>query len=512
MEELRDLAKIVKQHSQRSLQLVNQSFRKNEKPKDSILYDLIVNEKVFTDEEASRLLLNSNSSNRNYRNTKSKLRQKLLNHLFFLDYEKNGYTHYHQVLYDSILKLSQFKILITLGKSWIVIKRIPLFIKTAIDYDLIEMALEGLLILRNEYSKLGKFSLETEFENEILKIMPLHKTIIECEALYYDTLAIINKSYNSCEKILDTIPERIQLIEKQALKFNNRRLDIISGMLDIYYSRINHKYDKILESCNYLEKKYIPGDKNKISVGIDPALIASLKLDAIYRINDYSVFESYCKQKHTLFEEGSTEWFSFMEYWFLLLMKSGKYNDAAEIFKSVKSNHDYNKTGWSIRERWRIYRAYLCFMTDCKSVQWGFNMDKFNEMNQEFPKQNNGYNIAILIAGLMFNLRDGDIANVKQSINNLHEFSSPHLDKRHNYRNSIFIRMLEIMVEKNFDHKEISDKIRVYQQKLEENYVTADLSEEFEVIPYEKLWNHIFEILKSNKHYLHYHFYHYHET
>jgi hypothetical protein len=512
MEELRDLAKVIKHHSQRSLQLVNQSFRKNEKPKDSLLYDLVVNDKVFTDEEAAKILLNTYSSNRNYRNTKSKLRQKLLNHLFFLDYDKHGYTHYNQVLYDCILKLSQYKILIMEGKSWIVIKRIPLLIKTAIEFDLIEIALDGLLILRNEYSKLGKFNPESDLENEINEIKPLHKSIIECETIYFDTIVIINKSLNSCEKILDIIPERIKVLEKEASKFNNRRLDIISRMLAIYYFRICHKYDNILEICNYLENLYISEDEKKISVHIDPAHIASIKLDAMYRVNDYSTFETYCKQKIRLFDEGSTAWFSFIEYLFLLLMKSENYNQAASIFKTVKSNHNFHKIEWSIRERWLIYRAYLCYMTDCKSVQWGFNMDKINETDHEFPKQYNCYNIAALIARLMFNLRDGDITNIKQTVNELQQYSSSHLDKRHNYRNSIFIRMLEIMVEKSFNYREINDKIRVYRQKLEENHITADLSEELEVIPYEKLWSLISEILKSNKNYLHYRFYHYNEA
>ena len=38
MEELSDLATLVRQKGKRSIQLVNQNFRKNEKSKDNLLY------------------------------------------------------------------------------------------------------------------------------------------------------------------------------------------------------------------------------------------------------------------------------------------------------------------------------------------------------------------------------------------------------------------------------------------------------------------------------------------
>jgi len=78
MEELNQLATIVRQKGQRSIQLANQNFRKKEKSKDNLLYELILNEKIDCDEKAARILFNSNPANRNFRNTKLKLRQKLM--------------------------------------------------------------------------------------------------------------------------------------------------------------------------------------------------------------------------------------------------------------------------------------------------------------------------------------------------------------------------------------------------------------------------------------------------
>ena len=89
MEELMQLIGIVKHKGQRSLQLVNQNFRKKEKSKDNILYNGLINKEYINEQEAAKKLFKTDPGNRNFRNTKAKLKQKLLNNLFFMDYQKS---------------------------------------------------------------------------------------------------------------------------------------------------------------------------------------------------------------------------------------------------------------------------------------------------------------------------------------------------------------------------------------------------------------------------------------
>jgi hypothetical protein len=508
MDELLALTQILKHHSQRSLQLVNQNFRKNGKSRDNILFALIARGKVTTDEEAARILLSTNPGNRNYRNAKSRLRLKLMNHLFFLDLDKNCYTEFKKVYYDCILKLSQLKILAMEGKAWMAVKRIPALVKTAMDFELVEIALEGLLLLRNEYSLTGKYNIQNQLENQINGIKPFHRSINECEALYYDTLVVINKSQKSCGKIIDALPARIQHIQNASAQFNSARLDVLSKLLSLYSHRLHHRIEDILAVCNYLEMKYIPTGKKQILINIDPAIIATFKLDAFYRMNDEQLFDTYCLQKAGLFSPATPEWFTFMEYWFLLLMKAGRNDQAVEIFKKVKANRNYNSLEWNIRERWMIYRIYLCYVASCRTVKWGFNPEKFLSLKPDYPKQYSSYGFAILLAQLLFALKDGKIQLIMACLKEMQKYNSAHLDKRHNYRNSIFIRMLEIMVEMDFDHERIKEKDSMYCQKLKESYGFADPATEPEVIPYEKLWEHILAILSSDNHFLHFRFYH----
>jgi hypothetical protein len=72
--------------------------------------------------------------------------------------------------------------------------------------------------------------------------------------------------------------------------------------------------------------------------------------------------------------------------------------------------------------------------------------------------------------------------------------------------------MLEIIVEKNYDYKSVSEKGSNYLKKLKKTQIPPDWHLELEIIPYDNLWEYIINILKTNKYYLHYRFYNLHEA
>jgi hypothetical protein len=87
------------------------------------------------------------------------------------------------------------------------------------------------------------------------------------------------------------------------------------------------------------------------------------------------------------------------------------------------------------------------------------------------------------------------------------KYKSAHLDKRHNYRSSIFIRLLEIVIDKEFDYEQIQEKGETYYKKLVKTPIPSDLTQDTEIVPYEVLWKYILDIIKTNKAYIHFRFY-----
>jgi hypothetical protein len=511
MEELHKLISIVKQKSQRSIQLVNQNFRKSQISKDNLLYEGIVDEIFTSEEKAAKHLFNTDPGNRNYRNTKAKLKQKLLNHLYFLDYNKAGYTEFQRAKYESLHLLHQMKILVMEEAGCIAIKKLPQLIKTAKEYELIELALDGLLLLRNEFSLLGKCSSLNISEKEINHLKPFHSALLSSEEIFYDTMALLNKSFSSGEKVLEQIPDRINEIEKTARHFQSARLNILAKNLKIAFYKMTNSYVEILNICNELERKYIPSDISGIRVDLNYREITFLKIYCLYTLDKIEEGLLYGQKKESLFKEGTDDWFRFKEYQFLISMKGEKFHQAAKIFRIVKINKNFGNLDKQIKNRWTIYRTYILFINDTKLIKWGFDIEKFNGTPPKYSKKLAGYSIATLIVQFMFFLREGNVNKVKQIIGQLGPLSSTHLDKRHNYRNSVFIRMLEIVIEKGFEYELIREKCQNYYQKLKEIQIPPDFEQEMEIIPLEILWEYVMNILKTNKNYVHYRFYHFSE-
>jgi hypothetical protein len=507
MEDLLKLIEIAKKKGQRSIQLVNQNFRKKEISKDNLLYDGIISDKYTTDEMAAKDMFKADPGNRNYRNAKGKLKQKLLNHLYFLDYEKEIYTCYNKNEYECRHLLHQCQILINEGANDIAIKQLPYLIKTAEEFEFIDIQVEALSLLRNEHAILGKSTPFIEANTELIKVKKLQAAIHECEEMYYNTLVYLNKSVSAQNRILAKVPETISKIEEAAKKWKSSRLDILAHKLMIENNQLNWNFEDNIKICTKLEKKYLTKSNTEVLVDLDKRKIAFTKLFSFYCLNDAKNGNEYADKASKLFKNGSSDWFGFIEYHFLLMMKGQNYKKAGDLFRKVRTNKNFNILEESEKERWQIYRAFLVFVNDTKLLRWGFDLEDFLKITPQLPKDKQGYNISTLIIQFMFFLRSGDIEGVRKVVEDLQEYNSVHLDKRNNYRNSIFIRLLSIITEKEFNYEAIHEKGKTYYKKLVKTQIPGDLYEDMEVINYEIFWDTVLNILKTNKIYVHYRFY-----
>jgi hypothetical protein len=507
MKEIRQLITIIRKKGQRSLQLVNQNFRKHETSKDNLLYESITNNELLTDEEAAQEVFNTDPSNRNYRNAKAKLKNKLFNHLYFLDYDKDIYSLHQKTAYEANHTLHQCKIMISEGATEIALRLLPPLIKNAQAHELSHIVVDALEILRDEHAKAGKLTPYRETADELKKYRKFHEVRQKCRELYAETVVHINKSVSAQNRIINKIPKNIESIRIEARKFNSHDLFILAAKLEITYNNICWNFRENIKLCSELEKKYLNVPNQEVSVDINKQEVAFQKIQAFLNLNDTKAGKAYAKQKLDIFKPGTDTWFSFMEYYFLVLMKGEQYEEASTIYRQARTNKNYNGLEENIKDRWNIYRAFLIFFNDSKILRWGFNLEEYLGDTPCFEKDYNGYNVATLTVQFLFLLREGMVDEIKRCVDEVIKYKSAHLDKRHNYRSSIFIRMLEIVVEKEFDFGRIEEKGDTYLKKLVNTPIPSDLQQDTEIIPYEILWQHILGILKTNKSYVHYRFY-----
>lgn len=512
MEDILKLIGIVKKKGSRSIQLLNQNFRKSEISKDNQLFDIIINNELKNDEEAAELLFKTKPNNRNYRNAKSKLRQKLYNHLYFLDYEKKEYTTYQKYEYDCLHELHQARILINEGAEELATKILLQLLKTAKICDFVDIVVQALLLLKEQYAKHGKLSLYNEVDLALGYYLNFQDAVRFSENLYFNELVLINKSVSAQTRALDHISDSIAKINKKAITFNSSRIEIYAIKLDLLYKWIVEDYDGYLALSDDIERDYLQRKDGEIRVDIDPDNFYLQKL--IVYFNSGKVLEGleFGFSKIDNFRNGGNIWFEFMEYMFLMAIQGDKYSDASKLFREVKTHPQFAELENLEVERWTIYRAYLLLFDNSKLIRWGFNLDKFLVDLPLHSREYQGYSIATLVVQFIHHLERCQIDELRLVMERLQEFNSAHLDKRSNYRNSIFIRLLNLIDENQFHHEVIEEKSRLYYQKLVENRIPQERFLDLEVYPYEKLWKRILDVLKNEKEYVHFRFYHYSEA
>jgi hypothetical protein len=330
MEELVKLIEIAKKKGQRSIQLVNQNFRKKEISKDNQLYEGIITGEFLNDDDAATKMFDTDPGNRNYRNAKTKLKQRLLNHLYFLDYDKDIYTLHNKMSYECLHTLHQTKILFMEGSSEIGIRLIPQLIRATTEFEFHEIKIEALVILRNEYAHMGKLTPYLETQAEIDVVTNALKVTRQCEELYFSTLVNINKSVSAQQRVIDAIPKTIKQIDEAAKQLKSNRLDVLSYKLKLLYNQLTWKFKENLTICTEIEKKYLNKHNHEVEVDLSKNQISLIKIYCYYNTGDVENGKAYATKALSLFKNGSPEWFDFMEYYFLLLMKGEMYKDAGK--------------------------------------------------------------------------------------------------------------------------------------------------------------------------------------
>jgi len=507
MQELLQLIHIAKKKGQRSIQLVNQNFRKKEVSKDNQLYEGILSGEFETDDHAAKVMFKADPGNRNYRNAKAKLKQKLLNHLYFLDYEKESYTLYEKTAYELRGLLHQCHILLQQECPDIALRLLPFAIKTAEEFEFSDLTMEGIDMCRQLVARQGKVNHYHELGTQYTKARRFHDTVLTCQELYHDCLVHFNKSVSAQHTVLPETPKHIETIKEHAEKHNSHRLRVMAAHLELTYNNLIHEFTKNIDLCTALEQDYLNVPNQQVKVNLDRCHISFEKLKAYLYAMQVQEGIQYAKSCQQNFKVGTEYWFNFMEHYFLLLMAGQHYKMAVELYRKVRTNKNFTQNTEAYKDRWHIYRVYLLYMYDSKLLRWGFDLEAFIESTPNYDRDHQGYSTATLIIQCLYFLSRGQTERVPHVLDQLESFSSTHLDKRHNYRNSIFIRMLNIIQEKNFNYQLIEEKGSTYFKKLLETQIPSHLCQDMEIIPYQFLWEHVLQILKTNKIYVHYDFY-----
>ncbi len=506
MDSLRELIKLITQKRIKKVELFDESSR-NKGSNYYRLFEGIHAQKYSSDADAAKDIYDCAPSEKKYLILKTRLRQKLLNTLFFLDYDTNKATEYQRAVYECNKQLYAIKVLLLSDSKRLAIPMAEKTMRMAADYELTDVMLECARILREYYSG-TKYQEFLEYKDIAERTEQQFRVENLAEQYYQELIATYSKSKGNRLKV-KRMAEKYYLTLEENLRVHD------SIRLRLYYYRIKMLFYQV--SDNYRSAIDVVNE-NEEFISQTPAFHPPERLEelAIHKMNfylhlkDFAAGEAYLGTILPLFSDKNPNWFNLQEYHFLLAMHSAEYMRAAEIFHEVVSKSGFRLLSEGKKERWRTFQAYLHYIYKAQKFKeirlltqnskTGFQLNEFLVSKPEFAKERRGLNGAILTVQILFLLEKMNIPTLIEYINEIEKYTRRYPKKDMNFRSECFINLLIQMRDDNF---------RFYQTRKATERLYEDMksvmmeyhggNRALEILPYDVIWDIVMDKLKNYK-------------
>jgi len=444
------------------------------------------------DEDAVLDLYKSKKITSSYRALKSRIKDRLLSHIFQVDLFKSSKLSkysYEFILTNKCLTAGQF--MINFGISS-----------------------EGETILKQGLTRAKKyqFSGMVVFASRLLRSRAGFKGTRK-EVVYYDQLIDQHLEIYSAELESDAMRDRLNIDFRESfspkkkemilsywerIKYLNERFD--NNVLKINKARIGSKYFEtigdfrsVIAVCDEVENYLL---KNRQFYDLARHREFSLvKLEACLFLKDYYLGEINANTCMKLFANNINSLIVF-EYHFILCIHEQKYNKARDLFNEALSNPLFKSYPKERIEKWKLFEAYLGFIYPDPKRK--FKLFKFLNEVTVYSKDKRGLNISIMIAQIILLLDDGNFDMLIEKADSFRIYFKRYVTKHINYRTFYFVKMVEIMFKHNFSYDKVKQSSEKFYARLSDKVgqYHGDI-ESLEVIPYEELWEQILNRLKK---------------
>ncbi len=498
MEDLKSLVRIVVKRKQRQYPLLELKSVNENSSKENIFFRYIKKDMISSDDEAANLLYGSAGDDDRYRMLKSRLKQKLLNHLFFLDFTENNQKPAYQFEQECIQYMHQAKMLIFTGERKVSRNLVQKAQTIAERCEFTNHHITSLEELVKLYSENCQPHLFDNTVEQLHNMRKLYQKEQEAEELYYHITMMVVKSVNSRKKNIDNTEEVIKKIERIWKETKSYNVFEYYFKLVLLYKKLTGEFEQMIPFLEEIGKGKFQGHKLN-EFRLDERYITQQMAYAYLKSKLLQKGLEYTESKIQDFDSTSNEWFAFYDTYFLLAASDRNYRLAFKIIDEVFENKLFVKLERDEREKWRLYNAYLHYAYSGNFYMRNFNFADFIEKIPEYDKDKEGFHVAILILQFLYNVERGDIEALKERRDVLKEYMANHFKENFSYRTRTFYKLLNIVVENEMDPKMIQIKSRYLTNKLSEAQIVGDAYVEMEIIPYEHLWELLSNMIRYFK-------------
>ncbi|MCG8309222.1 MAG: hypothetical protein MI975_17650 [Cytophagales bacterium] len=496
MDEIKGLIKVVSEYTKRNIPLLDFKNQHQNGNKEMNLFLGIKNGEFNDDAEASNGIYGSEEVDFKFRMLKSRLNRKLLNHLFFMDFESKNFAKSANCYQEALDYLHFSRMLLNVEQTSLGTKILYKAIDLAKECEYTAIVIDCLKALREVYAKTYRPKLFQNIKRQIEEYEVLERIEEKADAIFQEYHLYLNSSVNNRKKNLKPFEKAIK--ELEILYKSTNSYNIFEGYfkMKVWYHELKGDFENVLKFIGEVEKKYNEGNINRKR--FDTLFAQFAKGNAFIKMRNFKYGSIFLEQMLNEIDHTSKAWFTFAEKYVILNIQNKRFDFASDIFFRVASNKSFNELDENELLKWNIFRSYLFFLTGNRKIIRKFNYDKFVNKTPKFSKENAGYHVALIILQIM-SKSNGDLSLLHDKLNAVNDYVNRYLNNSFSKRTKTFCKLLHKIAIHNRNYDTIVQKSKYLQDKLFGSEMAGETFVDFEVVPYEFLWEKVLADVKNFK-------------
>lgn len=497
MQILKELVHVVNKNKVRSIEIIGSNRGGGSEHKSMLneFYEGIIEDKFEDDDEAAAYFYESDKSNPNYKKLKNRLKNRLINTVFFIDVKQPSYNGRQRAYYECYKDWAAVKILTGKHARLSSVNLSHKILKQAKRYEFSELVLDISRFLRLHYGtregdrkRYEQFDeLFTEYEDVWIKENLAEKLYVELVTKYVNIKATQKDLHKKAK-------EYYQQLAPALKKHDSYRLHFMAYLINVLIHVSVNDYKKTIQVC---EKAIRFFDEKNYPASVPIQIFLHQELIAHTQLRQFTQGEQVAEACLKYIDVGSFNWFKHQELYFFLSMHTQEYQKAYKVFTQTVSHRRYQFLPPTLKETWSIYEAYLQFLANINEIKIRKsdpNLTKFRAGNffndtPIFSRDKRGMNIPILVIQVLFLISERKYNDAVDRIEAIEKYCSRYLRKDDTFRSNCFIKMLLQIPISGFHKAAVIRKADKYRKRLASVPIDmANQSSEIEIIPYEHLW------------------------
>ncbi|MEO9965571.1 MAG: hypothetical protein ABJF11_07280 [Reichenbachiella sp.] len=497
MKEINTLVDLVTHGLKSNYDVINLTGDVENPGKEQMLYNGVLQGEYPTDESAAEGMYGSDIYDQRFRMLKSRLRHKLYDLLYHMDFDDPSFSHSIKVDLECKEYIHKAHILFQLGQYAIAEKQLNKCITLA-EENQITSALLAALELKSDI--LSHDCKPTDFEIVVSRIAELRKLDLEEKSIqdvFLKMRMLMSKSIHSRNTCHEHLESAIARAEKSWKSTQSVNIFLVLYQLNAWLHLLNQDFDGLhklcKESTKTIQKSKV--DENRFDMGYNSYMMTRALLAAEKYKEGYE--EALAGFSHM--DRSTERWFDHSETYFLLAMHNQDYKLARTILDDVLGNPNFSRAQESTIGRWKIFRAYLNFTKPNVNMLKRVRFSDVYDMAAYYYIESKGYYMTLPLLEFIHQINKERMDTAALKLEEAENYFFKNLNEPgKNPREKQFYKMLKALKTAEYDVNKTRAKSEKYLERLVEKQAHAPFSD-FEIIPYEHLWEMMLEALANLK-------------